>query len=536
MKKTILFWLLIFYQLLGLSQTTYFDKYGNATDKNTAYYQRESKGDNYYKSYYSSDKTLYFEGIILNANNQTEENNTYSGVCSWYHKRGIKKAIISFDDNGIKNGTSTYFYEDGKIWKEIEYIDDRIRYNTFFEYDQFGVKFLVFEDFFQNNYNDWELFTSAQSASTIKWDRLFLESFLNEGTSRYIPITFSATDYVLETEINISENKKGLSGIVYGFKDWDNYHYFMIGADSKYYIGYVYEGIHSSKADGLITSSINPKHNNIIKIINGGGKTVFSINGTVINSAKSVQNFGNKFGVCIKGKGKISVNKLILKAVTEQNSNTNFSEVEVKATGTGVVFSKEGYIITNHHVVDGAKQIIVDIYVGGVLKSLNAELVVTDKENDIAVIKITESFSDIESVDYSFKEDGTLDVGEMVFTIGYPLALSGMGKDPKFTDGKVSSKRGYDGAINSFQTTIPVQPGNSGGPVYNEKGQLIGLINAKVANADNVSYAIKLNYIKSLIDLTPMSVELPSSNDLSSKSLEDKIKVLTRYSVLIKIK
>jgi S1-C subfamily serine protease len=111
-----------------------------------------------------------------------------------------------------------------------------------------------------------------------------------------------------------------------------------------------------------------------------------------------------------------------------------------------------------------------------------------------------------------------------------------MGKDAKFTDGKVSSKRGYDGAINSFQTTIPVQPGNSGGPVYNEKGEFVGLISAKIANADNVSYAVKLNYIRALLDLTPSTVETPTGKNISGNTLEEKIKLLSKYSVLIKIK
>jgi S1-C subfamily serine protease len=111
-----------------------------------------------------------------------------------------------------------------------------------------------------------------------------------------------------------------------------------------------------------------------------------------------------------------------------------------------------------------------------------------------------------------------------------------MGKDSKFTDGKVSAKTGYDGAVNSFQSTIPVQPGNSGGPVFNEAGQLVGVINASIQNADNVSYAIKLNYIKNLIELLQDKVELPSDNSLIASPLEEKIKVLNNYVVLIKVK
>ena len=71
-----------------------------------------------------------------------------------------------------------------------------------------------------------------------------------------------------------------------------------------------------------------------------------------------------------------------------------------------------------------------------------------------------------------------------------------MGKAAKFTDGKISSKTGYNNAINSYQTSIPVQPGNSGGPLFNDKAQLIGVINSAIKDADNVSYAIKLSLSK----------------------------------------
>lgn len=125
-------------------------------------------------------------------------------------------------------------------------------------------------------------------------------------------------------------------------------------------------------------------------------------------------------------------------------------------------------------------------------------------DNDLAVIKINdEAFKTLDPLKYSFKESGGVEVGSSVFTIGYPLALSGMGKEAKFTDGKISSKTGYNNAVNTYQTSIPVQPGNSGGPIFSDKGQLIGIVNAKIRDADNVSYGIKLNYIKNIIELLP---------------------------------
>jgi S1-C subfamily serine protease len=127
-------------------------------------------------------------------------------------------------------------------------------------------------------------------------------------------------------------------------------------------------------------------------------------------------------------------------------------------------------------------------------------------------------------------------VGTSAFTIGFPLALSGMGKEAKYTDGKVSSKTGYNGSLSTFQTSIPVQPGNSGGPVFNNNGELMGLINASVSQTDNVSYAVKLNYIKNLIEAVGETSALPSDKSLQGLTLEEKIKILSTYVTLIKIK
>jgi S1-C subfamily serine protease len=187
-------------------------------------------------------------------------------------------------------------------------------------------------------------------------------------------------------------------------------------------------------------------------------------------------------------------------------------------------------------VVENANQIVVDINTGGTTKSYNAVLIQKDEDNDLAILKIKDdSYKPLASLQYSFKEGG-VDVGASVFTIGYPYALSGMGKEAKFTDGKISSKTGYNNAINSYQTSIPVQPGNSGGPLFTDKGQFMGIMNAKFKEADNVSYAVKLNYIKNLIELLPETIELPNNTSIQNLSLEEKIKILSEYVALIKIK
>ena len=118
------------------------------------------------------------------------------------------------------------------------------------------------------------------------------------------------------------------------------------------------------------------------------------------------------------------------------------------------------------------------------------------------------------------------------------MALSIMGKEIKVTDGIISSKSRFDGDITTYQITAPIQGGNSGGPLFDEKGNLIGINSSGIRKdiADNVGYTIKTNYILNLLDVLPKNIELPSSTDLESLPLTEQIKVLSKYVVLIKVK
>ena len=150
---------------------------------------------------------------------------------------------------------------------------------------------------------------------------------------------------------------------------------------------------------------------------------------------------------------------------------------------------------------------------------------------------ISEPQRSYQTIPYNFKTT-TSDVGTNVFALGYPMALTIMGSEIKFTDGKISSKTGFKGNISTYQTTTPIQPGNSGGPLFDFDGNLIGINSAILSPdiADNVSYSIKSNYLKNLIEVLPNTFQLPTDQNIINYSLTEKIKILSEYVVLIKIK
>ena len=209
-----------------------------------------------------------------------------------------------------------------------------------------------------------------------------------------------------------------------------------------------------------------------------------------------------------------------------------------QGNGSGIIISKSGYIVTNHHVIEDTEEIEVEFILNDEVQKFNAEIVQVDKVNDLAIIKIFDmGFDGLDNLSYNFKTRSS-DVGTKVYAFGYPMALSVMGKEIKITDGIISSKSGYDGDITTYQISAAIQGGNSGGPLFDDKGNFIGInssgLRADVAN--DVGYSIKSSYVLNLIDVLPKSIDLPSSTKLQSLPLTEQIKEISKYVVLIKVK
>lgn len=213
-------------------------------------------------------------------------------------------------------------------------------------------------------------------------------------------------------------------------------------------------------------------------------------------------------------------------------SSVNKNIKKGAASGTGFAISSNGLIATCNHVIDNANNIIVRGINNNFEVSYKAKIVVTDKNNDLAIIQIVDSgFKTIGIVPFIFA-DKTIEVGSTVFALGYPLR-STMGDEIKLTNGIVSSKSGFQGDITAYQISVPVQPGNSGGPLFDDNGNLVGIVNAKHLGAENASYAIKTSYLKNLIESITPTPKISILNTLSTKSLPDKVKVVKNYTYII---
>lgn len=198
----------------------------------------------------------------------------------------------------------------------------------------------------------------------------------------------------------------------------------------------------------------------------------------------------------------------------QQRPISSGTEKQYTSSGSGFVIATNGIIVTNFHVVDGANGIDVFVNRNGEVKTYNAKVLISDKANDISILKIEDkSFTNFAQLPYAVKTP-ILDVGTSVFALGYPMSDI-LGEEIKVTDGIISSKTGYQGDVVTYQISVPIQPGNSGGPLFDKNGNLVGITNAGVPDAQNVGYAIKVSYLKNFIDSAPTPIILPSVNKIN---------------------
>jgi serine protease Do len=157
--------------------------------------------------------------------------------------------------------------------------------------------------------------------------------------------------------------------------------------------------------------------------------------------------------------------------------------------GSGFLVSRDGHVITNYHVSEaGAK---VSVRLGS--KVLPATIVKLDRPNDLALLKIKAPTAPLPLGNSS----GML-LGAEIHTVGFPDPTR-QGQKPKYTRGSISSTHGAMDDERHFQISAPVQPGNSGGPVFDDLGNVVGVVVGKLRQAENVNYAIKSNLVRKLL-------------------------------------
>ena len=203
-------------------------------------------------------------------------------------------------------------------------------------------------------------------------------------------------------------------------------------------------------------------------------------------------------------------------------STPDDNKIVAAASGTGFFVSRTGHIITNHHVIEGCKSVKVS-FKGNEIES---KTLVIDKVNDLAIVKTTINPSKVYSV--SNKDVALL---EDIIIAGYPLGKK-VSSAIKTSKGSVTALAGYGDNFSEFQTDAALNKGNSGGPIINQKGNVVGVAVAaygKKQGVESFNFGIKASTLKTFANSNGLNFLPPNNRDLSNKDLGQLITDATVY-------
>ncbi|MBI3415093.1 MAG: SEL1-like repeat protein [Verrucomicrobia bacterium] len=215
------------------------------------------------------------------------------------------------------------------------------------------------------------------------------------------------------------------------------------------------------------------------------------------------------------------------------SSSTGIAQTRPESSGTGFFITEDGYFITNEHVAGNGAQVRLVTAAGLV----SAKVVKVDAANDLALLKAEGRFAALPVV-----ASRAVKLGGTVATVGFPnIGLQGFA--PKLAKGEIASLSGAADDARYFQVSVPVQPGNSGCALVDERGNVVGVVSAKLnartalaasgALPENVNYAVKSSFLLGFLESVPeVSAKLKEPNTKERK-FEDVVKSAEQAAVLV---
>lgn len=224
-----------------------------------------------------------------------------------------------------------------------------------------------------------------------------------------------------------------------------------------------------------------------------------------------------------------------INSVKDQINATDAPSEEPAYTtgGTSFLIDAKGYLITNAHVVAGAKNIAVQSARG---KNLRAQIVFADIKRDIAVLKIVDTaFKSPSSIPYTIKRSAA-DIAEPIFSLGFPRNDN----DIVYGEGYLAATSGYDGDSLAVQISINANKGNSGSPILNRNGEIIGVLNARQTSAEGAVFAVQSKYIYAVLNQlqksdTSQHIKLPTTSSLRGADRTQQVKKIADCVYMVKV-
>jgi serine protease Do len=219
----------------------------------------------------------------------------------------------------------------------------------------------------------------------------------------------------------------------------------------------------------------------------------------------------------------------IINDIKSATTTTSSPEVDAKYTGTGFAITNDGYFVTNYHVTEGADSIYI---VNNAGKYYKAYLVNYNAQTDIALLKVENRSFRFGKTEVPYALAGKkAALGSSVYTLGFP------GEDITYNEGYVSARNGYEGDSMQYRLELPANPGQSGAPVIDNNGNLIGIVSAKESQSRSTTYAVSSGALLDLLQNVPKEIKLhpPKTNKLSKMSRAEQIEKMQSYTFSVKV-
>src|SRR6266446_7039763 len=215
------------------------------------------------------------------------------------------------------------------------------------------------------------------------------------------------------------------------------------------------------------------------------------------------------------------------------SSSTGIAQTRPESSGTGFFITEDGYLITNQHVAGNGAQVRL-VTAGGLI---SAKVVKVDAANDLALLKAEGKFAAL-----PVAASRAMKLGGTVATVGFPnIGLQGFA--PKFARGEVGSLSGPQDDVRYFQISVAVQPGNSGGALVDERGNVVGVVAGKLSAKatlltsgelpENVNYAVKSSFLLSFLESVPEVAAKLKEPNVKDMKFDDVVEQAKEAAVLV---
>jgi antitoxin component YwqK of YwqJK toxin-antitoxin module len=507
-------------------------------------------------TFHKKAKAIYFykNGVISSVchyNHQSQK----TGQEYDYYESGELYSVSTFGRGGFLDGPVIEYYEDGKLRGYSNYDEGSRVDNAYWQISRDGEWIGVFHTDLALNKDRFR--SSDDCAGYFNYNEIAWVELTDEECIYYQPeILTSSWEFPFSLELNVvidNPKKDKLIGLIFNYIDDDNLCLLKLDAFAHFtlvkYVNDVEQILIPWSSCDIVESKSDVRYDILLSFLNE--ECILAINDIEVGRVELRAKESMVSGLLFKGKG-LNVLREFGEIVYYDESTSrawtkglmgNTGEQESEAiedeylgNGSGFLVSNDGYIATNYHVISDANEIFAVFDFEKTKVKLKAEVISTDEVNDIALLKVDLSGY---SMTLPYTIGGELqEVGSPIFSLGYPYA-SVMGSEVKYTNGTISARTGIKGDVRYYQVSAPIQPGNSGGPCFNEQGEVIGIVtmglNNEVYQNQNVNYVLKVSYLQNMINLLPRQsfVETTMTVDQKNKSSMNMVRDFKQFIPVI---